>query len=294
MKPPSEPHGILAHYFVPDEAHRVQGALTPDEWARELDAYGARLISADEWMDRALQGELTDEVCVTFDDGLREAYVYAKPALDARGICAAWNVYTQPLVGVPHSLERWRWVRNHAFGSLEKFYEVWRRYCNQLLLPIDGLVYGTKHYLEDRGYLSQDDRDFRHWRNEVASPVQYEHVMTDLERKSGKTWDAADHWLTAADLRRLLHDGHVIGLHGHRHFTVAGSLEEQRVEWATSAALLRGLGIDARTASYPCGQITDAAGAWFKDHGIQLAWGATMKGAFPWECPRWSTGYWHV
>lgn len=297
----AEAHGILAHYFCADEASRTQGALTPNEFARGLDAYGRRLISAWDWIDRALAGRLTDEVCVTIDDGLREAYEYALPVLRAFNITAAWNVYTQPMVGEPHSLERWRWVRNHAFGSLEKFYEAWER---RIAFPNgsfslehwDRLMrwsFAAPHnYLADRAYLSENDRRFRYWRNEVASPREYEAVMTDLERQSGAVWFSRGHWLTEFDLIGLRDAGHVIGLHGHRHPTVMSALsqEDQRVEYATCKALLSGFNVT--TASYPCGQMTDTAVEWFKANGIQLAWGATMKGSIPWECPRLSTGYW--
>jgi hypothetical protein len=55
---------------------------------------------------------------------------------------------------------------------------------------------------------------------------------------------------------------------------------------------MMGTGFVPETASYPCGQMTDHSVEWFKRHKIKLAWGATMKGSIPWECPRWSTGYW--
>lgn len=283
---PSGPHAVMAHYFVKDDAHRTQGALTPDEWRRGLDAYGDRLISAPEWIKRAVAGELSDEVTVTIDDGLYEAYLYAKPALDERGIRAAWNIYSLPYVGVPLAQEEWRWVRNRAFPALQDFYDAWW-----------GLIGGEdiarampRAYLADYGYLTDIDRLYRYWRNELASPQQYETVMSQLGQ--AHPFDASRHWLSFADLQGLVNAGHVVGLHTHTHplHLVDATREQIAMEWATCAHLLHQF--RPTTASYPCGQMMDASIAWFKSHGIELAWGATMKGEIPWNCPRFSTGYW--
>jgi len=126
----------------------MQGALTVEELEAGLDTYGSRLIPAAEWIDRAVAGKTKDECCITFDDGLREACVLAKPALDKRGLTAAWNIYTGPLVGVPNNLERWRWLRNVGFGGVEKFYTAWF----QLNLPQQLYLRVPDDYLADRCY----------------------------------------------------------------------------------------------------------------------------------------------
>lgn len=289
MTPPARAHAVLAHYFHGGVHRPTQGSLSATDFAGGLDAYGSRLIPADDWIARAVTGRLRDEVCVTIDDGLRGAYDIALPELHRRGLTAAWNIYTQPYVGVPHTLERWRWLRNHAFGSVEAFYAIWRLQVHPPVAPAD--------YLAAYGYLTDEDRAFRYWRNECVSPAAYEQAMTALADQSTTAFPA-DHWLSPEQLRALWLTGHVIGLHSHTHPTMLAraSTEQQAVEYATCRwVLARLLDVPPETldtVSYPCGGSTPGGRAWLEAHGIRLAWHATMDGAVPWQTPRWSTGYW--
>jgi peptidoglycan/xylan/chitin deacetylase (PgdA/CDA1 family) len=276
MKPPDAPHGVLAHYFCATEAERMQGALTVDEWQRLLDAYGDRVLSARDWIARAVAGTLEDEVCVTFDDGLREAYVHALPALEERALQAAWYPYTQVLVGVPHELERYRWIRNRAYGALDGFYAAWWKHVRAETF----VTSMPKDYLADRGYLTDIDRAFRWWRNELVNAQDYAEVMDALD--VGAPFAPESHWLTSHDLWTLERAGHILGTHGHTHAAAF-----QAVDWATAHWML-----PATTASYPYGAYSDEARDWLQAHGYVLAWGATMQGSWPWCVPRWSTGYW--
>ena len=289
MTPPSGAHAILAHYFCGPGFPPAQGALTVDEWQRGLDAYGTRLISANEWIARCLAGTLEDAVTITFDDGLLEAYVLAKPALDRRGLTAAWNVYTGPYVGVPNGLERARWLRNHAFGSVEGFYDAIERQIGYGPAPLE--------YLSDRGYLSHRDRHFRYWRDREATPAEYEAVIDLLARSANVP--ARSNWMAPEDLRDLASAGHVIGIHTHSHPTNLDDLshEHQALEYATAREILDRLVLQwsvrrTTTVSHPCGRVSDWGLEWLREHGFTLGWGATMDGTAPWTTPRWSTGYW--
>ena len=290
MTPPATAHGIMAHYFTTPGARRVQGALTLEDWERGLDAYGPRLISARDWIRRALDGTVEDAVCVTVDDGLREGLV-ALPSLTARGLTAAWNLYTQPYVGVLPSLERDRWMRNQ-FASVEAFYDA-----------VDAILETTFDrekaigYLADYGYLSQRDREFRYWRDRWATPTQYERLMDRVAMTHGLTCSLSlDHWLTPFEVFTLQGDGHLIGNHSHSHPMTMHRLpvSAQILEYATAQWILDHLAPidDLHTVSYPCGSTTPELQRWLQVQGYQLAWGATMDGTIPWTTPRWSTGYW--
>ena len=286
---PTGAHGILAHYF--HDGHRypaMQGSLSLEAWEAGLERYGARLIPASEWIDRAVAGQTKDECCVTFDDGLREAYVIAKPSLDRRGLTAAWNIYTGPLVGVPNNLERWRWLRNVGFGSVHQFYDAWWAFLQAIPKVPD-------QYLADRSYLTWEDRSFRYWRNCRVDPVHYESVMSALEEQTGHVWSATNHWLSFFDIQALDAAGHVIGFHTHSHPTNMArlSLEQQALEYATSKGILEFcLEHPVTTMAHPCDSWTPDGMAWLRANGLRLAWGGTMQGQAPWHAPRWSTGEW--
>lgn len=288
MRPPAKAHAILAHYFHGPGFPPAQGSLSVDEWDAGLDAYGPRLIPAQEWIARALSGKQKDEVVCSFDDGLREAYVLGLPSLVKRGLTACWNVYTGPYVGVPNSLERWRWMRNHGFGGIEAFYDVTAR------------LYGRAPaaYLADRGYLSQRDRDFRYWRDQEATPQEYEAMMEQMMDEAPQQPPTQDIWISPHELQRLHQAGHVLGIHTHSHPTDLSALscEQQYLEYATARVILAGIlhvePASLTTVSHPCGAYTQDGLGWLRRHGFTLAWGATMAGAAPWTTPRWSTGYW--
>jgi hypothetical protein len=51
MKPPSEAHGLLCHYFHSEPGFPpAQGSLSVDDFNRLLDAYGERLVDAKTWL----------------------------------------------------------------------------------------------------------------------------------------------------------------------------------------------------------------------------------------------------
>lgn len=290
MKPPSTAHAVLAHYFHGPGFAQAQGSLSVEEWEAGLDAYGSRLVPAQEWITRCLHGTQKDEVCVSFDDGLREAYVLALPALETRGLTAAWNVYTGPYVGVPNNLERWRWLRNHGFGGIEGFYDALEKEIGVHTAPV--------WYLADRGYLTERDIHFRYWRDHEVTPAEYEAVMQRLFEASRYARTGETTWISPTELRHLHAEGHVLGIHTHSHPTDIRALsrEHQSLEYATSRAILAGvLHVEAAsltTVSHPCGAYTNDGLGWLRRHGFTLAWGATMGGEAPWVTPRWSTGYW--
>lgn len=284
MNPPDGAWGLLLHYAEGHGHPRTQGSLSVDDFRRLLDACGDRVRPARQWLALASANLLTDDIAVTIDDGLREAMDVFLSVLEGRGLSAFLNPYTQPLVGVPHSLEANRAARNRY--GVDDFYARWR----ELMEMRYGRISAPWGYLADYGYLTADDRDFRFWRNAMADPQEYETVMRDL----GSEPLPLSHWLSASDIRSLRDAGHVVGLHSHTHPTTMAHLtrEQQETEWATARYVLENiLGEPVTTAAWPCGQVTDHGIAWMKASGITLAWGATMAGSLPWAAPRWSSGY---
>lgn len=291
---PPGPHGILAHYFHDGSRYpAAQGSLSAEAFDAGLAAYGPRLVRAEIWLNLAETNLLQDEVCLTFDDGLREAYKIALPVLDARGLTACWNVYTGPHVGVPNQLEHWRWIRNHGFGGVEAFYAcLWAR-VTRPPMPTD--------YLVDRRYLTDEDRHFRYWRNVVARPTTYERVMSEVAARALVPWPGLTKpwhvWMSARELRGLLRAGHTLGFHTHSHPTSAEGWSDEAwaLEYATSRHILRQrTGHFPTTMSHPCGIVPAMAPAWLKAHGIRCGWGAQMVGEWPYILPRWSTWYWSM
>ena len=78
------PHSLMFHHFHGEAHLEVQGSIDVTRFEECLDYYGTRLISASEWLRRALDGALKgDEVCVSFDDMLCCQYDVALPVLQS-------------------------------------------------------------------------------------------------------------------------------------------------------------------------------------------------------------------
>ncbi len=281
-------HGILAHYFHGDDRLPAQGSLSEADWRAGLDAYGTRLVPAREWIDRLLSGRQKDEVCASFDDGLSESLL-ALPELHKRGLTANFNIYTGPYLGVANELERYRWIRNFAFGDVKAFYVMAQAVAGYGEAPAD--------YLTDRDYLTDSDRAFRHWRNHARS-TEYEEVMDKLWAVSEDRERFAWPWLSEDNIRTLDGLGHVIGLHTHSHPTEMSCLskEQQALEYATSRLIVGNIlnrpVREITVGAHPCGSYTDYGLTWLRDNGLRVMWAATKDGDSPLTAPRVSTGSW--
>ena len=88
------PHGLVFHRFRSSRAVGPQGALTAEQLERMLRFVGVdRILPPAEWLDRLQRGRLGDEdLCLTFDAGLRSQRDYALPVLEQHGVQAFWFV----------------------------------------------------------------------------------------------------------------------------------------------------------------------------------------------------------
>src|SRR3972149_3782451 len=232
MKPPRRAHGILAHYFRGPDDPVTDDALTAEQWSDGLDAYGTRLIGAQEWLEAFRKKKLGDAVCVTMDDGLVCQRIGLE-GLEARKLTAFLFIITGTLLGVRDMVADARW-RPYARAMLKA-------------RPM------PRAFLENRPYLTVPEREFRWWRNALVTPEQYERVMWALAPKKTPPW----HWFGAPDLRDYHGRLHRVGFHSHSHpMTLATlSVEQQALEYATSAYLI-GTGGTSAYMSHPCGSST--------------------------------------
>src|SRR3990167_9238110 len=102
MKPPRRAHGILAHYFRGPDDPVTDDALTAEQWSDGLDAYGTRLIGAQEWLGAV------------------------------RKLTAFLFIITGPLLGVRNMVADARWIRMQ-YETPQAFDAAWRPYARAML-----------------------------------------------------------------------------------------------------------------------------------------------------------------
>lgn len=272
--------GLLFHHFHGGTYPKLQGSLSGDQLQRLIERYRDRLLSAKDFLDRRQNGSRDDDgVVLTFDDGARSQYEIAKPILDAEGLTAFWFPHTAPLIGIASREDVYRWLRNVAWPSAETFYDAWRRKSFALAAPVG--------YRADAPWLTQQDRNFRYWRDEVATPQVYERVMDDMFNLQRPY--PTQLWLTPDHVRELHAEGHIIGTHSHSHPLRMDRLtkEAQEIEYVTSTYILEQiLGVRPTTMSHPSNAVTTEGSRILHDLGYVLGFKATPDCGGPLEVGR--------
>ncbi len=293
-------HGIMFHHF-----HRAgdkppaQGSITPEQLESIIDYLQGRytLLSAHEWLRRAIDGKIRDEICLTFDDGLRCQFDLALPVLRRRGIRAFFFVYTCIYHGWIDKLEIYRLFRSRFFHNINEFYErFWQTAGKSIYfagLSDSVLKPEADSYLKEYSFYSDDDRRFRYVRDKVLSNTAYESIMDGVMEGFGMTPEtlATNLWLTPKNLMCLAEEGHILGLHGYTRSTTfaSKSRDEQEREYTLNRSDLELLaGTAPIVMSHPSNSYSAETLAILRKMGVEAGFRANMNpgGGTRLEIPR--------
>ncbi len=260
---PHSTHGVMFHHFHGGEHIARQGSLTRTDLAALLDyvAASAEILPASIWLEGAVAGTLRpDQVCLTFDDGLRCQLDLAVPELERRGLTAFFFVYTSIFEGELPWLELYADFRHRAFSDFDAFF---RAFVDALDLLDDAPAirrqleaFDPATYLRECGFYSNNDRRFRYLRDQLLGADRYHRVMRSMLDSGGLQGRAHALMMDAEDIARLSAAGHVIGLHSHSHPTRIDVLDRasQRAEYMRNRSILETiLGGLPSTVAHPCG-----------------------------------------
>ncbi len=283
------PHGLLFHHFHNEMHIKGQGAISSDEFAGIIRWAGReRILDAAEWLSRALSGKLEqDDLCITFDDGLKCQFDVALPVLERFGIKAFWFIYSSPFEGEADHLELYRHFRTACFKTINDFYE-------EFFQQVESVGFGARIattteaadldlYLPHAPFYTREDRRFRFVRDQVLGGEDYGNLMAALMERYGFDVQGARKslWLGKPDIRELHGKGHLIGLHSHSHPTDLASLprERQSLEYETNKSLLENVTeSEIQVMSHPCNSYDSHTLSLLGDLDIQLGFRADMAG----------------
>lgn len=285
-----KPHGIMFHHFHDDKEHiRGQGSISAeklDEMIKFLQM-DKIILSADEWMERALSGKLrNDEICLTFDDNLLCQFEIAYPVLEKYKLKAFWFIYTSPLRGVLEKIEIYRYFRFAYFQNIDDFYNSFfsflkqSEYSKEVSKALDNFI--PSLYLSDFPFYTNGDRTFRYIRDQVLKPNRYYLVM-DLMLNAYKVELISlksKLWMTKENIKELHDGGHRIGLHTHTHPTSTATLDEneQIREYQTNLEVLSAvLGSSPECMSHPCNSYNQNTITVLEKLNIKLGFRSNMK-----------------
>lgn len=216
-------------------------------------------------------------LAITFDDGQRDNYVYARPILENAGLRAAFYV---PVQAIADNDTLWHDRLAYAAASLI------RSGRQDVIWKIDALVPsgGLKGPLVVHDIVQRAKR---------IPPITRDRYVDELEAAAGGStrpqWDGMMTW---AELRDLVESGHEIGSHSMTH-QILVQLEDDRLEHevAGSRRMLEAeLGIPVPSFCYPNGDADERVVRSVQRAGYTYAvttrWGSNRPGTPPLELTR--------
>jgi peptidoglycan/xylan/chitin deacetylase (PgdA/CDA1 family) len=282
-------HGIMFHHFHDDGIHsKSQGSISKDDFYNIIKFIGRKnILNADEFFFRSQSNELKENnVCLTFDDGIKCQIDIALPVLEDLKIKGFFFLYSSLLSNKPDLLELHRYFRVNYFKNMEEFYDKFFMLLNMKLDKFFILNSSIlKNMMAKYSFYSLNDAKFRVVRNELLSKKEYDNLMFLMfeEKKFIPEKHYNDLFFKKNDLIQLHSLGHLIGLHSHNHPTTMEKLnyEKQKEEYQKNldvfSEILNVKKSEIKFMSHPCGSYNNDTLEILKNLGIKLGFKQIMK-----------------
>jgi len=258
-------HGIMFHHFHDDGVHtKGQGSISKDEFYKLINFIGKKnILDANVFFEKFKQNKLKEnEVCLTFDDGVKCQIDVALPVLEDLKIKSFFFVYTSMFEEKPDYLEVFRYFRMNYFNSVDEFYINFYKVINNDLSEFfkknEDVIKKIKIKFP---FYTIGDIKFRLIRDKYLTHKEYEKNMILMMKE--KNFEPKSHFshlfFDKKDLNQLNSLGHLIGLHSHNHPTLLESLsyDEQKSEYENCISVISKI-IDKpkneiKFMAHPCG-----------------------------------------
>jgi peptidoglycan/xylan/chitin deacetylase (PgdA/CDA1 family) len=281
-------HGIMFHHFHDEKIHPIsQGSIDKNDFYKLINFIGRNnILDADIFFEKLIKGKLNkNDVCLTFDDGIKSQIDVALPVLEDLKIKSFFFTYTSMFEGEPDNIELYRYFRTNFFDSIDDFYE---NFYQTLDIDLKNFFEANKSTIKEIKnkvpVYTINDIKFRLVRDSYLDKQTYERLMyTMFEKKKFNFKDFVKKlFFQKDDIRSLNNLGHIIGLHTHSHPTKIENLSynQQKEEYRKSISLLSKIlnksGNDIQTMSHPCGSYNKETLEILNDFGIKLGFKQIM------------------
>ncbi len=266
---------------------KSQGAITADEFSDMIIFCQKKydILSAKDWLYAFTNGKLKEnQVCLTFDDGLKAQYELALPVLKAHNLTAFFFIFTEPLEGKIPELELYRHFRTICYQDIEGFYQDYFGLLveeNLLVNDFKTIVkeFEESNYLINFTFYSYNDRLFRYIRD-ILSMKQYALLMDKL--MAVKNYDKIEHskhlYMSEEEIKKIALEENLIGLHSHSHFMNLENMnfEEQKKDYYKNYQILSELVGEISACAYPCNCHNEDTFKILEELGIKVAFNSCM------------------
>ncbi len=219
------PHGLMFH-----RVHRAissglgQGSITDREFEYILHCVGLKnILSADEWLYKLKHNKLNaQDICITFDDGLKCQYEICLPILEKYSIKAFWFIYSSVFEKGLVKSEIYSYFSAKYFKDINEFFNTFFSNCDKAILAQLNEQKFKKYSRATQRlfpFYSTNDLKYRFIRNELSSQKKFENIMGKMmhNKRANISQIAKGLWFTNRDLKNISAKGHCVGLHSYNH-----------------------------------------------------------------------------
>ena len=278
----------MFHHFHDDNIHKMgQGSISADQFEEIINYIGRKnILNPNEFILKLINGSLkNNEVCLTFDDGIRCQYDVARPILDKYDIKAFFFIYSSILTDEPDLLEVFRFFRLNFYDDVDTFYnDFFRRINKDLEKFFDSKINLIKEKKYKFPVYSLMDIKFRLVRDLLLTKNQYAQIMNSLFKDKNFTKEKffSKLFMSEEMIIKLSDDGHVIGLHSHTHPMMMENLsyKSQLKEFEQNLLILGKViksNIPIVSMSHPCGSYNEDTLKILKKMNIKIGFKSIMK-----------------
>lgn len=279
------------HYLRPLDKDRYPNlhTCTPERFSSQLDEFLKHADPIDaSTLEVFISGETfkgipNDGFVLTFDDGLKDHYVYAATELERRGIQGWFFINTAVWQGELLSVHRLQLL--NAAVPFNSLYAAFLSRLEAEGVSINMESVPRRAYKAAYRYDLETVAKFKYCVNYVLSQKQKDIILQNLfEMFLGPddVW-LDDLYMTPSEVVELHKAGHIIGAHSHRHSPLSLMSTAQRRSDLISnvSALTTALGTPPLWISYPNGVLDSGDGRVLEDcRRLGLKYGFTMNRAF--------------
>lgn len=279
--------GISFHYFHNNKEHiECQGSFDEKRFEAMVREILTRydVLSPESFFDVVNCGlkEHRAKVVITFSCGLKSQYDIALPILNKYGIKAIWFLYTDNFYGNDILVEKYHHFRFFSYKSIELFYDDFFKCAKKCISKKEWDDFYVTDELAWSDYYTEQDKRYKYLRNKVLSSEKFDTIMGELMQKKGYCFEdhKQDLWLSRDMVRKLVSQGHVLGLHTHTHPNDVKSLpyEGQKEEYLENKKCIESItGKNVILMSHPCNSYNNDTLTVLHELGIKYGFRADMS-----------------
>tara|TARA_B100000767_G_C19771933_1_gene540511 strand:+ start:958 stop:1917 length:960 start_codon:yes stop_codon:yes gene_type:complete len=218
------PHGIMFHRFHKKNNKLGQGSLSANQLKKIINFIGKKNINSPiEWAHK-LENRLLkkNDLCLTFDDGLKSQIKTALPVLNKYKIKAFFFI---PTFFLEKKIDYKELISFCAFSKfknfdhfIDKFLSYYNFDDNFFIKKKDYLKFANKNKIIFNFY-SKNDLRYRYIRDTHLPEKNFIKKIKKFFKSENisikKVFNSI--WLNKNDIKKLAQQGHTLGLHSHHH-----------------------------------------------------------------------------